>query len=199
MDAERVPTPEVVRAAIRCEIGDRLDELRRFVDRRISELSMEIHATVQMVDFSETNLSAQLQRMHNQLAGVVALPNAATRNSGVELEAVVQATEEAANRILGAAEAIRSLATKRFGNHPATAAIIEQTHTIFEACSFQDLTGQRIRRAITQIQNIEGSLAHIVEQSTGAPSVEPDAVPLDGIQGTGHDLAQAEIDRLLGK
>jgi hypothetical protein len=33
---------EVVRASVRAE----LDEFRRFVDRRISELSMEIHATV---------------------------------------------------------------------------------------------------------------------------------------------------------
>lgn len=202
MDGNSVDVPEVVRAAIRSEVGDMFDELRRFVDRRISELSMEIHATVQMVDFSETNLSAQLQRMHDQLAHVVALPNAASRNSGVELEAVVQATEEAANRILGAAEAIRMLATKRFGDHPATAAIIEQTHSIFEACSFQDLTGQRIRRAISQLQSIEGSLAQIVEHSAGeggAAKAHDAPIALDGIQGTGADLAQAEIDKLLGK
>jgi chemotaxis protein CheZ len=47
---------QLVRAAVRAEI----DELRRFVDRRIAELSMEIHATVQLVDYSETNLSAKL-------------------------------------------------------------------------------------------------------------------------------------------
>lgn len=202
MDGDSVQMPEVVRAAIRTEVGGMVDELRRFIDRRISELSMEIHATVQMVDFSETNLSAQLQRMHDQLAHLVALPNAATRNSGVELEAVVQATEEAANRILGAAEAIRMLVTKRFGDHPAAAAIIEQTHSIFEACSFQDLTGQRIRRAIGQLQSIEGSLAQIVEHSAGdggAAKSSEEPVALDGIQGTGIDLAQAEIDKLLGK
>jgi len=204
MDGGSVPLPELVREAVRSEIGGMFEELRRFVDRRISELSMEIHATVQMVDFSETNLSAQLQRLHDQLAHVVALPNVASRNSGVELEAVVQATEEAANRILGAAEAIRMLATKRSGNHPAAAAIIEQTHAIFEACSFQDLTGQRIRRAISQLQSIEGSLAQIVEQSAvdiaPADAPAPDATaPLDGIEGTGPDLAQADIDKLLGK
>ena len=46
----------LVRSAIRTEC----DDLRKFVDRRIAELSMEIHATVQLVDYSETNLSQKL-------------------------------------------------------------------------------------------------------------------------------------------
>lgn len=198
MDGGSVLSPELVREAVRGELGGMFEELRRFVDRRIAELSMEIHATVQMVDFSESNLSSQLQRVHDQLANVVALPSVATRNSGIELEAVVQATEDAANRILGAAEAIRTLATKRLGDHPAAGAIIEQTHSIFEACSFQDLTGQRIRRAIAQLQSIEGSLAQIVEHSAADAAPASTPAPLDGIQGTGPDLAQGEIDKLLG-
>ena len=71
---------------------------------------MEIHATVQLVDYSETNLSAKLASIHEQIAHVVAPPVAATYNSGVELEAVVQATENAANQIMEAAEAIAQLA-----------------------------------------------------------------------------------------
>jgi chemotaxis protein CheZ len=200
MDGDAVQrVPEWVRETVRTEVADAFGELRRFMDRRISELSTEIHATVQMVGFSETNVTQQLERMHAQISKVIALPGAATRNSGLELEAVVQATEEAANRILGAAEAIRSLVMKRFGDNPATAAIVEQTHAIFEACSFQDLTGQRIRRAITQLQSIEGSLAEIVEHSGHeAPEVPPPA-GVDGISGSGPDLGQSEIDRLLGK
>ncbi|WP_431269413.1 hypothetical protein [Dankookia sp. P2] len=66
-----------------------------------------MHATVQLVDYSETNLSGQLGRIHEQIAGLVAIPAASTRNSGVELEAVVQATEAAANTIMEAAEAIQ--------------------------------------------------------------------------------------------
>src|SRR5579871_6639430 len=91
---------------VRAAVHDELDELRRFVDRRIAELSMEIHATVQLVDYSETNLSAKLASIHEQIASIVAAPLAATANSGIELEAVVQATEQAANQIMAAAEAI---------------------------------------------------------------------------------------------
>jgi chemotaxis protein CheZ len=50
---------------IRDAVGPMFDELRAFVDRRIAELSAEVHATVQMVDFSESNLSGQLARIHD--------------------------------------------------------------------------------------------------------------------------------------
>ena len=33
------------------DLGAKLDDLRRFVDRRFAELSMEIHASVQLIDF----------------------------------------------------------------------------------------------------------------------------------------------------
>lgn len=190
-----------IRSAVRAEMGDQFDDMRRLMDRRIAELSAEIHASVQMASFSEANISGQLEQMRTQISNILALPTSATRNSGLELEAVVQATEEAANRILSAAEAIHSLLTKQFGDHPASQAIVQQIDAIFEACSFQDLTGQRIRRAIQQLQNIEGSLAQIVEQTARGdnPMAQPElAMPVDGIAVSGPDLAQNDIDKLLG-
>src|SRR6185437_916361 len=105
------------------------DELRHFVDRRIAELSTEVHGAVQMVDFSENHLSGQLQQMQEEIARVVAQPEAATRNSGVELEAVVHESENAANRIMGAAETIANL-TRGGVNADA---IAEQLNIVFEA------------------------------------------------------------------
>ena len=95
-----------IQEGIKAEIAPLFDELRRFTDRRIAELSSEIHATVQLFDFGEANLSSQLAKIQEQVAVMVAVPAAATRNSGLELEAVVQATEAAANQIMEAAEAI---------------------------------------------------------------------------------------------
>src|SRR3954453_23444673 len=92
---------QAVAAAGRAEMAG----LRTFVDRRIAELSAEVHATTQLMDFYENNLSGQLRSIHEQVAGLVASPSA-SRTSGLELEAVVQATEAAANRIMEAAEAI---------------------------------------------------------------------------------------------
>ena len=171
---------ELVRAGVRAEI----DELRRFVDRRIAELSMEIHATVQLVDYSENTLSAKLASIHDQIASVVAAPAAATRNSGLELEAVVQATENAANQIMEAAEAIGQW-LQSGGDLAALAAVTEQVNAIFEACTFQDLTGQRIRRAIQHLQQVETMLTGMMQDAPAEPPAVADP-----------DLAQAEIDHL---
>jgi chemotaxis protein CheZ len=173
---------DVVRAAVHAE----LDEFRRFVDRRIAELSAEIHATVQLVDFSETNLSAKLANIHEQIASIVAPPVAATHNSGMELEAVVQATEHAANQIMEAAEAISSWL--QAGGDPAALPVVtRQVNAIFEACTFQDLTGQRIRRAIEHLQQVETMLSGIMPEAAAADAVVSAPPP---------DLAQNEIDNL---
>lgn len=170
---------ELVRAAVHVEVED----LRRFVDRRIAELSMEIHATVQLVDFSETTLSEKLVGIREEIAGMVAKP-ATTYNSGLELEAVVTATENAANQIMEAAEAI-STWLQAGGDPTALSSVTQQVNAIFEACTFQDLTGQRIRRAIEHLQQVEGMLSGIMPDS---PATEPQ---------TGQpepDLAQTDID-----
>ena len=149
---------QAVCAAIRSEMG----ELRSFVDRRIAELSAEIHATVELMDFSENNLSGQLKGIREQIAGVIALPSSASRNSGLELEAVVQATEAAANRIMEAAEAIGDRLREGKNDPSMIDAVNEEVNAIFEACSFQDVTGQRVRRAIQHLQQVETMLSDIM-------------------------------------
>jgi len=172
---------EIVRVAIRAE----LEDLRRFIDRRIAELSTEIHATVQLVDYSETNLSEKLASIHDEIAGIVAKP-ALIHNSGVELEAVVTATENAANQIMQAAEAI-STWLQGGGDPAALPAVTRQVNAIFEACTFQDLTGQRIRRAIQHLQQVEGMLAGMMHETPTA-TAQPDQ--------SGPELAQTDIDSM---
>jgi chemotaxis protein CheZ len=164
-----IPKKKPARQPASADIGGMFDELRSFideriagVDRRIADLSDEINATVQMVDFSEANLSRQLARMHQQISGVVALPAALPHSSGLELEAVVREAEAAAHRIMNAAEAIRAVLGTRGGE----AAIAKQVSVIFEACIFQDLTGQRIRRALERLQHIERTLSNMVKQAS---------------------------------
>ena len=199
---------QAVRATIRAEIGD----LRSFVDRRIAELSMEIHATVDLMDFSESNLSGQLKGIREQISNVVARPAAATRNSGLELEAVVQATEAAANRIMEAAEAIGDWL--RAGKYDPASVLEanEKVNAIFEACSFQDITGQRIRRAIQHLQQVETLLIDLVPGDSAPPAGKavvvsaPFAVTVSLTGGTpagvsaeaNPDLLQDAVDSLFG-
>jgi chemotaxis protein CheZ len=194
---------QVVCATIRTEILG----LRTFVDRRIAELSAEVHATSDLMDFSETNLSGQLSEIREQIASVVAAPTAATRNSGLELEAVVQATEEAANRIMEAAEAIGDWL--RDGNRdPASMDVVnEKVNAIFEACSFQDVTGQRIRRAIQHLQQVESMLTGMVPDEAVAPVAQRVVVSAPynnagSLKPEHHeanpDLGQDAVDSLFG-
>ncbi len=70
-----------------------------------------------------------------------------------ELDAVVESTAEATGTILDAAEELERLA----GEAPeATAEKIRTLSTrIFEACNFQDVTGQRITKVVRALKHIE--------------------------------------------
>lgn len=78
-----------------------------------------------------------------------------------ELDAVVLATESATDAILTAAETIdadaRDLAAKLSGSEHEDLVldIQEQTVKIFEACNFQDLTGQRVHKVLDTMKFIE--------------------------------------------
>jgi chemotaxis protein CheZ len=193
-----------LREAMRAEFA----ELHRFVDRRIAELSAEVHGVVQLMDYSEANLAGQLGRVHEQIVSLLAAPAAATRNSGLELEAVVEATERAANQIMEAAEAIGDWVASGARDPASVQAVAERINAIFEACTFQDLTGQRIRRAIEHLQKVETMLGGLIQENgeEAAPAeAEPAKRPTPPLHATttseeGYatpDLDQDEIDRLL--
>jgi chemotaxis protein CheZ len=165
------------------------DDLRRFTDRRIAELSSEIHATVQLFDFGETNLSSQLAKIQEQVAVMVAMPAAATRNSGLELEAVVQATEAAANQIMEAAEAIGDWLREGARDVASIEVIASKLNSIFEACTFQDVTGQRIRRAIQHLQQVETMLTEVMPGNPPAADTRERVV-------VNPDLVQDDVDRV---
>lgn len=185
MQAEEIG--QVVAAAVKQEMA----ELRRFVDRRIAELSAEVHATTQLMDFSENTLSGQLRTIHEQVASIIAAPGGGYRNGGLELEAVVQATEAAANRIMEAAEAIANWLEEGARDPESIAAATEKVNAIFEACSFQDVTGQRIRRAIQHLQQVEEML--------GGLSPEPGQPPGEAAPAAGTpELSQDAVDALFG-
>jgi chemotaxis protein CheZ len=190
-----------LRSCIREEIAPLFDELRRFTDRRIAELSAEVHATVQLVDYSETNLSNQLAKIQGQVSALVAVPAAATRNSGLELEMVVQATEAAANQIMEAAEAIGDWLRDGGRDAASLEVVANRLSAIFEACSFQDVTGQRVRRAIHHLQQVETMLSELMPAgATTVPPYEPaqeqSQEEIDRLMN-GPDAMQADIDRLL--
>ena len=188
------PDLDALRAAVRQEIIPHFAELRRFIDRRLAEVSAEVHGATQLLGFTETNLSAQLGCLQGELGRMLASPAEASRNSGMELEAVVQSTEAAANQIMEAAEAIGDTLRATLPDKPAMAAITAKIDAIFEACAFQDLTGQRVRRAIEHLQHMESTLSGILASPGTEVEIKLPAPPT--VESTGQDLPQDGIDAL---
>ena len=185
-----------VQDAVRAQLSPIVGELRSFVDRRFDEVSSELHAVLEFFDLSENKVQEQLGAMRAELAQVVNNdPSSHEVNSGIELEAVIRITEAAANKIMEAAEAIvQRLDQQPDGAGEASGAIRQQLNAIFEACAFQDLTGQRVRRAIDRLARIEGRL-HFVAQQLDNGAAEP--ATLEPVAPLGGEIRQDAVDALL--
>ncbi len=72
---------------------------------------------------------------------------------GKELSEVVKATEFATNSIMGAAEAV--LAAEDKPEKEYRELVTDRMMAVFEACSFQDITGQRITKVVDTLEVIE--------------------------------------------
>jgi chemotaxis protein CheZ len=128
-----------------------------------------------------------------------------------ELDAIVGATEEATNSILGAMESLETIAGElppEFGDK-----VSEAVTQVYEACNFQDITGQRITKVVNTLKHIEEKVEALVSAfgdeiakykqahpETDEPEVAQkptDADLLNGPQLPDDASKQAEIDALL--
>jgi chemotaxis protein CheZ len=86
-----------------------------------------------------------------------------------QLDAVVAGTERATQQILEAAEGIDDAANtlsaslKSEQEQALATDIRDHVVRIFEACNFQDLTGQRISKVLQTLQFVENSVARMME------------------------------------
>jgi chemotaxis protein CheZ len=121
-----------------------------------------------------------------------------------ELEEVVAEAARATNEIMSAAETIERLSPLTENRAPDLAAAVTR---IYVACSFQDITGQRIAKVIRTLKDIEGKVAalatacggEIEHRAIDAPirsmATEPNL--LNGPQLAGQAQSQDDIDKLL--
>src|SRR5262245_2519349 len=129
-----------------------------------------------------------------------------------ELHAVVDGTERAAHQIMDAAETIAKAAKAltasgdRGQNDELSQQIRDHVLRIFEACNFQDLSGQRITKVLAMLQFIDESIARMMEiwggadafkHYTGASKDEPGLLNGPKLGGESGHVSQADIDALL--
>ncbi len=120
--------------------------------------------------------------------------------AGMELDAIVKATEEATDTIMSATEQIMQEATE-------STAVTDACMRIFEACSFQDITGQRITKVVKTLEYIETRLDNLHTawgpdlgiDEPEADDLDADAILLNGPQLEGEGVDQDDVDALLGE
>ena len=95
-----------------------------------------------------------------------------------ELDAIVAATAHATNAIMDAADSISAA-----GDSPA---ITDAVTKIYEACTFQDITGQRITKVVKVLKVIEERIDRLLIAVGGA-----DPLPLEQLDAAGADSFEA--------
>ena len=126
--------------------------------------------------------------------------------AGQELDAIVKATEAATNTIMSSAEAVMAAETS---DAEAFKALVDaKMLDIFEACSFQDITGQRIAKVVETLEHIEARVSRfaaavqtkdiegVLTERERLREERKQKFLLNGPQLDGHGIAQNEVDQL---
>jgi len=106
-----------------------------------------------------------------------------------ELGAIVDSTAAATEEIMAAAETIEQVA-ETVGEAQRDE-LLNATTRIYEACSFQDITGQRVAKVVNAFQQIEARIDAILEAVGG------DGIPADGGFPSPHAEAESDEQALL--
>ncbi len=133
-----------------------------------------------------------------------------------ELSAIVGATEHATNEIFEAVETIEAASGEM--EPEAAAPFADAVTRIYEACSFQDITGQRITKIVKALEEVETRVSSLLkafgeqvpERTFDAPppaAAEPgpdagaqalsDEELKNGPQLPGNAMSQEDIDALM--
>lgn len=140
-------------------LGRELTELKSIIEN----LRSQLHAT-QAADIGNTHIPAATD----------------------ELDAVVGTTEQATQSIMDSCEKVLEIMK---GEKPETFQQVEACVVkIFEACTFQDITGQRIKKVVTCLKQIEAKTSSVLKVLEGE---------LGEIQGKAGDNSSSTVVSLL--
>lgn len=161
------------------------------------------------------NLFQYIQRMRQEIAHVSVRDDDRTHFEAASehLDAIVESTEVATNGILEQLEGIDELVEEireAVGDQHVSQLcdkISQRTMNAIEACTFQDITGQRVSRVIKSMKFVEERVDAMIDlwgrddiEALGIelPSNKPtgDEALLNGPQIPGEEISQDEIDKL---
>lgn len=183
------------------DIGDIVREVVSTLTGDVTAADLKFYAELE-------ELAAYIRHAKQEIADIKPKEISASHipHATDELDAVVGATEEATNKIMDQCDVISGIA----GNCAPDVGqqLVDCTTRIFEACNFQDITGQRITKVVQTLKYIDGKIAALMKalgEELGREELEnmKNATPdlekelLNGPQLPHKAIDQSEIDRLL--
>ncbi len=183
------------------------DEISAIVQQVISTMTGDITAA-DLKFYSELEeLASYIKHAKQEIADIKPkdismshIPNATD-----ELDAVVGATEEATNKIMDVCDTISAISEKC--SPEIKEQLIACTTHVFEACNFQDITGQRITKVVQTLKYIDGKVGSLLralgeeiyrgDGSRLGNGEDPDKLLLNGPQLPKNAIDQDAIDKIL--
>ena len=206
-------------------ILNELKALRDLIEHQAPATAPQIGSDADLMTLGDLNkLKIETDTIHRAISRTMqelaslhfgAFGDAGHGRASRELDAVVDSTERATQQILEAAESIDEAAntlSATFKHEPdqaLTSDIRDHVVRIFEACNFQDLSGQRIAKVLATLTFVEDRVARMLEiwggrdalnVYTAAAATERDVesklVNGPKLNGDRGHVSQQEIDAL---
>ncbi|OKL42708.1 chemotaxis protein [Pseudovibrio exalbescens] len=186
-----------------------LNDVIKLAEVMASSIRDLVHSTSPSITDEFSAISFEIKRMKDEIGRlrVSDMKHNRIPEAGRELDAIVTSTEEATNTIMESAEAIMAADTSDAEAYQAE--VTKQVMEIFEACAFQDITGQRISKVVNTLNFIDQRVSKFIEEMRLAQEQEEhqhEETPeerrareliLHGPQHNGEGVSQDDIDALL--
>ncbi|WP_375595113.1 protein phosphatase CheZ [Algihabitans albus] len=187
------------------DLVDVVEAIMTSADGDLSSVNLKLYAEIEQ-------LAIYIQRAREEIASL--RPDEITAEhlpvAGEELEAVIGATENATNTIMESVETIENLTDQM--PREVSETVVDAVTQVYEACGFQDITGQRIKKVVTTLTQIEEKVhallgafgqdsqidaarAKAEKPKTDAPLSDADL--MNGPQAAEAAISQDDIDALL--
>ena len=138
------------------DIAEAVESVLNSISGDKSGINVKLHEDIEALARFIASAKADIASLRAEEINSKFIPSASN-----ELTAIVGATEHATNEIFEAVEAIEAASA---GMEPETAAPFAGAITrIYEACSFQDITGQRITKIVKVLQDVEDRVSGLLE------------------------------------
>lgn len=153
-----------------------VDDVRRLIRDQRDHPEVDPKSHIKVLRRELQDLSSHIAETRREIAALKPDDPSADRimRATEELDAILQSTEHATTEILNGSERIQSVADRLRKDRPDLAQTLDNEVTeIMTACSFQDITGQRMTKVVNTLRYIERRV-HAMIQIWGLENLDAD-------------------------